>query len=99
MTYSHIRIFMLGEEVGGAWSGGRRVLFPFDQIFQILYMFKIFCIVALGSYVTFSPNQNFPGEEGVTFLTNLSEISSPFYEGSFKISQLRMMKTDKSELI
>ena len=47
---------MLGVAVGGAWSGGRRALFPFDQIFQILYMFKIFCIVALGSYVTFSPN-------------------------------------------
>ena len=34
MTYSHIRMFMSGEEVGGAWSGGRRTLFPFDQIFQ-----------------------------------------------------------------
>ena len=30
MIYSHIRMFMLGEEVGGAWSGGRRALFPFD---------------------------------------------------------------------
>ena len=34
MTYSHIRTFMLGEEVGGAWFGGRMALFPFDQIFQ-----------------------------------------------------------------
>ena len=34
MTYSHIRMFMSEEEVGGAWSGGRRTLFPFDQIFQ-----------------------------------------------------------------
>ena len=34
MIYSHIRMFMLGEEVGGAWPGGRRALFPFDQIFQ-----------------------------------------------------------------
>ena len=34
MTYSHIRIFMLGEEVGGALSEGRRALFPFDQMFQ-----------------------------------------------------------------
>ena len=34
MIYSHIRMCMLGEEVGGAWSGGRRTLFPFDQNFQ-----------------------------------------------------------------
>ena len=34
MTYSHILMFMLGEEVGGAWSSGRRTLFPFEQIFQ-----------------------------------------------------------------
>ena len=34
MIYSHIRMFMLGEEVGGAWSGGRGALFPFDKIFQ-----------------------------------------------------------------
>ena len=34
MIYSHIRMFMLGEEVGGAWSRGRRALSPFDQIFQ-----------------------------------------------------------------
>ena len=34
MTFSHIRMFMLGEELGGTWSGGRRALFPFDQIFQ-----------------------------------------------------------------
>ena len=27
-------MFMFGEEVGGALSGGRRALFPFDQIFQ-----------------------------------------------------------------
>ena len=27
-------MFMLGEEVGGAWSGVRGTLFPFDQIFQ-----------------------------------------------------------------
>ena len=46
-------------------------------------MFKIFYVVALGSYVTFSPNlSKFSGERrGVTFLTNLSEIYSPFYEG------------------
>ena len=34
MTYPRIRMFMLGEEVGGTWSGGRRALFPFNQIFQ-----------------------------------------------------------------
>ena len=34
MIYSHILMFMLGEEVGVAWSGGRRALFPLDQIFQ-----------------------------------------------------------------
>ena len=27
-------MFMFGEEVGGAWSGGRKALFPFEQIFQ-----------------------------------------------------------------
>ena len=33
---------MLGEEVG-AWSGGRRALYPFDQIFQnTLYVQKYF---------------------------------------------------------
>ena len=42
---------MLGEEVGGLWSGVKMALFPFDQIFQnTLYIqnifaksFKIFC--------------------------------------------------------
>ena len=34
MTYSHIRMFMLEEEVGEAWSWGKRALFPFDQVFQ-----------------------------------------------------------------
>ena len=34
ITYSHILMFMLGEEVRVAWSGGRRAFSPFDQIFQ-----------------------------------------------------------------
>ena len=75
---------------------GRRALLPFDQIFEnAVYMFKIFYMVALGSYVTFSPNlSKFSGERrGVTFLTNLSGMFSPFYEGGCKICQLRMMKT------
>ena len=38
MAYFHILMVMLGEEVGGVVWGGRRALFPFDQIFQnILY--------------------------------------------------------------
>ena len=41
MAYSHILLVMLGEEVG-AWSGGRRALFPFDQIFQNFLCSKYF---------------------------------------------------------
>ena len=62
--------------------------------FKMFYKFKMFYMVALGSYVTFSPNlSKFSRGEGVTFLTNLSETSSPFFEGGCKICQLRMMKT------
>ena len=42
MTYSHVFMFMLGEKVVGAWSGERRVLFPFEKISQnILYVQNI----------------------------------------------------------
>ena len=69
--------------------------FLLTKFFKILYMFKIFCMVVLGSYLTFSPNLSkfSKGRRGVTFLTNLSDIPSSFYEGDCKISQLRMMKT------
>ena len=76
------------------WGEGGHY-FLLTKFSKILYMFKIFYMVVLGSYVTFSPNlSKFSGERRVvTFLTDLSEISSPFYEGGYKISQLRMMKT------
>ena len=43
MAYSHTLMVMLGEEQG-AWSAGRRALFPFGQIFEnILYVQSILC--------------------------------------------------------
>ena len=42
--------------VGEAWSGGGRGhYFLFTKFFEIFYMSKIFYMVALGSFVTFSP--------------------------------------------
>ena len=76
------------------WGEGGHY-FLLTKFSKILYMFKIFYMVVLGSYVTFSPNlSKFSGERrGVTILTNLSEIFSPFYEWGCKICQLRMVKT------
>ena len=53
MAYSHILMVMLGEEVEG---GGGGVVWGRGAFFKMLYMFKIFFMVALGNYVTFSPN-------------------------------------------
>ena len=36
--------------------GDRGHYFLFTKFFEIFYMFKIFCMVALDSFVTFSPN-------------------------------------------
>ena len=44
---------MLGEEVEG---GGGGVVWGRGAFFKMLYMFKIFFMVALGNYVTFLPN-------------------------------------------
>ena len=55
MAYSHILMVMLGEEVEGGEGGGRCSLWK-GAFFKMLYMFKIFFMVALGNYVTFSPN-------------------------------------------
>ena len=54
MAYSHILMVMLGEEVEGGGGGG--VVCGRGAFFKMLYMFKIFFMVALGNYVTFSPN-------------------------------------------
>ena len=43
---------MLGDEV----EGGGGVVWGRGAFFKMLYMFKIFFMVALGNYVTFSPN-------------------------------------------
>ena len=99
MSYSHILMVMLGEEVGkrcglGEWGH----YFLLTKFFKIHNMFKIFYMMALGSYVTFSPNlSKYYRRKGSNFfLTDLSEISFPFFEGGgggCKICQLRMMKT------
>ena len=84
MAYSHILMVMLGEEVGrrcglGEWGH----YFLLIKFFKIHNMFKIFYMMALGSYVTFSPNlSKYYGRKGNNFfLTDRSEISFPFFEG------------------
>ena len=90
MAYSHVLMFMLGGKMGVGRLGEGEHYFLLIKFFKILYkkMFKIFYMVPLGSYMTFSPNlSKFFGwrkYRGVTFLKNLSEISSPFYEGVTK---------------
>ena len=55
MVYSHIFMVMLGEETGAVQSGGDRGhYFLFIKFFKIFYTFKIFYLMSLGSYVTFS---------------------------------------------
>ena len=45
--------------------GDRGHYFLFTKFFEIFYMFKIFCMVALDSFVTFSPNlSKFAGRGG-----------------------------------
>ena len=55
----------------------------------------MFYMVALGSYVTLSPNlaKFSGGGGGLTFLTNRLEIFSPSFDGGGNICKLRMMKT------
>ena len=72
--------------------------FLFTKFFEIFYMFKTFCMVALDSFMTFSPNlSKFSGRGGrrvniyLAFLKNLYEFSSPLFMGSCKICQLSVM--------
>ena len=45
--------------------GERGHYFLFTKFFEIFYMVKIFCMVTLDSFVTFSPNlSKFSGREG-----------------------------------
>ena len=45
--------------------GDRGNYFLFTRFFDIFYVFKIFCMVALDSFVTFSPNlSKFSGRKG-----------------------------------
>ena len=45
--------------------GDRGHYFLFTKFLEIFYMFKIFCMVALDSFVTFSPNlSKFSGRGG-----------------------------------
>ena len=67
-------------------------------------MFKIFYMMALGSYVTFSPNlSKYYRRKGSNFfLTDLSEISFPFFEGGGRLQNMSAKDDenfDKSELI
>ena len=76
MAYCHALMSMLGGKMevggGGLGEGGHYLLLI--KFFKILYkkMFKIFYMVPLGSYMTFSPNlSKFSGwrkYRGVTFL-------------------------------
>ena len=58
MAYSHVLMFMLGGKMGVGRLGEGGHYFLLIKFFKILYkkMFKIFYMVPLGSYVTFSPN-------------------------------------------
>ena len=56
MAYSHILMVMLREEVGERGLGEGGYYFLLTKFFKILNMFKIFYMVALGSYVKFSLN-------------------------------------------
>ena len=99
MSYSHILMVMLGEEVGkrcglGEWGH----YFLLTKFFKIHNMFKIFYMVALGSYVTFSPNlSKYYGRKGNNFFFDRPFRNFlPFFWGrrvGCKICQLRMMKT------
>ena len=87
MAYSHMLMVMLGKEVGDVvWGEGKHYVL-FTKFFKKLYMLKIFYIVVLGnsdifakSFKIFQEERNGGGRGiggvGVTFLTNLSEISS-----------------------
>ena len=67
--------------------GDRGHYFLFTKFFEIFYMFKIFCMVALDSFVTFSPNlSKFSGQGGGSvrllcdILTTFSKFLS-YWEG------------------
>ena len=89
MAYSRKLTAMLGEEVGGrgggggAWSGSRRALFPFDQIFQnTLYAHNaLYGGIRKLCDIFDKPFRNF----------------LPFFEGGCKICQLRMVKPSTNQ--
>ena len=50
---------------GGAYWGDRGHYFLFTKFLEIFYTFKIFCMVALDSFETFSQNlSKFSGQRG-----------------------------------
>ena len=91
-TYGYVR--------GRSWGRGLEEwehYFLLTKFCKIFFMFKIFYMVPLGSYVKFSPNlSKFSEWMGVTFLTNLPEIFSSFFKGGCKICQPRNQKTLKN---
>ena len=101
LAYSHILMDMLREEVGGGVWGKEGIISFWPNFLKYTTMFKILYMVALGSYVTFSPNlSKFSGGGGVNLFDKPFRNFLPLFWGGLQnMSAEDDDNFEKSELI